>query len=208
MHYYLSSYLLGNQTEYLRKQSQKYPKIAYIPNAMDFEGINEERLKKSNQETVNSLTELGFDVTILDLSDYLDQTQELKSKLEHFDGVYVRGGNVFALRQAMKLSSFDEILIQYNTSKKDFLYMGYSAGICVLAPSLKGVELVDSINVSAHNMQTDLIWEGLGILDFAIAPHYRSDHHESELIEKLVEYYIENKILFKALKDGEVLILE
>jgi dipeptidase E len=86
--------------------------------------------------------------------------------------------------------------------------MGYSAGICVLAPSLKGIEIADPIDISLHLTQTGLIWDGLGILDFAIAPHYRSDHNESDLIKKLVEYYIENKILFKALKDGEVLILE
>ena len=208
MHYYLSSYVLGNQTEYLRKQSLKYPKIAYIPNALDIVNLDHEKLKKFNQENIDALRQLGFEVATLDLKDYFNDIQKLKSDFQHFDGVFVRGGNVFALRQAMKLSGLDKILVEYHTVKKDFLYMGYSAGICVLAPSLKGVELVDSINVSSHNKQTDLIWEGLGILDFAIAPHYRSGHHESALIEKLVEYYIENKILFKVLKDGEVLILE
>jgi dipeptidase E len=207
MYFYLSSYLIGNQTDYLGKQSSKYTKIAYISNAMDFVGVDPERLKKSDIDIIKSLSELGFEVEVLDLKDYFNQKQKLSSEIQKFNGVFVRGGNVFALRQAMKLSGLDEILIEYSSSNKDFLYMGFSAGICVLAPSLKGVEIVDPLDISLHLPEAGLIWEGLGILNFAIAPHYRSEHKESELIEKMVEYYIENKILFKALKDGEVLIL-
>ncbi len=69
MHFYLSSYLLGDRLDYLKEQALKYPKIALIPNAMDIQGLDPERLKKSNQDTVNSLVELGFDVSVLDLSD-------------------------------------------------------------------------------------------------------------------------------------------
>jgi dipeptidase E len=43
---------------------------------------------------------------------------------------------------------------------------------------------------------------------FCLAPHYRSDHFESKLIEKSVEYFIENKIPFIALHDGEALLLD
>jgi len=208
MHYYLSSYLLGNQLDYLKQQALKYPRITYISNAMDISGLDQERLDRSNQQNIDGLTKLGFEVTNLDLKDYFKDNEKLKFDLNQFDGIFIRGGNVFALRQAMKLSGLDNILIEYNSAKKDFFYMGYSAGICVLTPTLRGIELVDPIDNSLHSQQSDLIWEGLGILDFSIAPHYRSDHHESEMIEKLVEYYIENKILFKALKDGEVLIIE
>jgi len=41
-----------------------------------------------------------------------------------------------------------------------------------------------------------------------IVPHYRSSHFESEEMEKVVQYMIENKVLFIALKDGEVIIIE
>jgi len=208
MHFYLSSYLIGNQTDYLGKQSSKFTKIAYISNAMNFVGVDPERLKKTDIDIIKSLTELGFEVEELDLKNYFNQDQKLRSEIQKFNGVFVRGGNVFALRQAMKLSGMDKILIEFEAIKKDFLYMGFSAGICVLAPSLKGIEIVDPLDISLHLPEAGLIWEGLGILDYAIAPHYRSVHKESDLIEKLVEYYIENKILFKALKDGEVLILE
>ena len=41
-----------------------------------------------------------------------------------------------------------------------------------------------------------------------ILPHYKSDHQESKDIDKEVECYIQNKILFKVLKDGEVIIIK
>ena len=47
-----------------------------------------------------------------------------------------------------------------------------------------------------------------GLINYCIATHYKSDHYESELINKTVEYFIENKLLFKALRDGEVIIIE
>ncbi|WP_301108021.1 hypothetical protein [Sporosarcina sp.] len=46
------------------------------------------------------------------------------------------------------------------------------------------------------------------IVDYAIAPHYKSDHPESQDIDRSIEYMIDNKIPFIALKDGEVLIVE
>ena len=41
---------------------------------------------------------------------------------------------------------------------------------------------------------TETIWEGLGFVEFSIAPHYRSEHPESEDIEKVVQYF-EEKII-------------
>jgi len=54
----------------------------------------------------------------------------------------------------------------------------------------------------------EIIWTGLGLIPFCIAPHYRSDHSESALIDKSVEYFIQQKIPFVALHDGEALILD
>ena len=52
------------------------------------------------------------------------------------------GGNTFTLRLAMKYSGFDNYLIEISNNDK-YLYAGYSAGICVLAPKLNGLDLVD-----------------------------------------------------------------
>ncbi|MDI1234349.1 MAG: hypothetical protein PSX81_08710 [bacterium] len=41
-----------------------------------------------------------------------------------------------------------------------------------------------------------------------ILPYSNSVHPETEDIGKSIEYCIDNKILFKALRDGEVIIIE
>jgi dipeptidase E len=45
------------------------------------------------------------------------------------------------------------------------------------------------------------------ILDYAIAPHYKSDHPESADIDKCVAYFKENNIRYKTLRDGEAIII-
>jgi len=202
---YLSSYKLGNQKEVLKSMALSNKSLAYVPNARDFWPGSD--TQDNIQEDIRALTEIGFEVEILDLKNYFNNHAELELKMKKYQGVFVRGGSGFVLRQAMKLSGFDNIIQQINDSQIDFLYSGYSAGICVLGPTLKGIELVDDIDSGDYKEKTGIIWEGLKILDYAFAPHYKSDHPESESINRLVEYYIANKILFKALRDGEVIIV-
>lgn len=57
---------------------------------------------------------------------------------------FVLGGNIFVLRQSMRLSGLDTILNDLS-GKLYFLYSEYSAACCVLAPSLKVYEVVGDI---------------------------------------------------------------
>jgi dipeptidase E len=52
------------------------------------------------------------------------------------------------------------------------------------------------------------VWERLGLIDFAFAPHYHSDHPESKMIDKVVDYFVAKGIKHRTLHDGEVIILE
>lgn len=208
MKYYLSSYKLGNQENVEILKSLIAPtnkKCAYIPNALDF-ATDLDRKAKSIQNDIMDLKSVGLEVEILDLKDYFGKKSELEAKLEEFDVIWSRGGNVFNLRQAYSLSGFDEILLGYHKSKKDKVYGGYSAGVCVLCPTLKGYAIVDDPNSKPYGEQFETIWEGLGILDYVVEPHYQSDHPESEMIEKEIEKLIELKIYYVALRDGEVII--
>jgi len=108
----------------------------------------------------------------------------------------------------MKLSGFDKVLKELVDSKFNIIYGGYSAGVCVLAPNLKGLELADDLTQKPYGDDKEIIWEGLSVVDNPIVPHYQSDHPESAAIEKVVEYYKENNIPFKPLRDGEVIIIE
>ncbi len=207
MKFYLSSYKLGNEINKLKELlPDENKKTAYISNALDFSD-DLERRKKSEQSDIEQLKELGLDVEIVDLRDYFDKQSGLEEKILEFGVIWVRGGNLFVLRQAMKLSGFDEILKKL-IEKDNILYGAYSAGVCVLAPTLKGMDLLDDPNVKPYKDQPKVIWDGLEILNYSVIPHYQSDHAEAESAQKAVEYMIENKMLFKALKDGEVIIIE
>lgn len=204
MKFYLSSHRLGRETEKLKKLLPTGKKLGFIPNALDH--VGDEARKESNKRAAKDLTDIGIEVEMLDLKKYFNKQEELKKKIDELGGIWVRGGSVFVLRQAMKLSGLDEILIEMD--REDFFYGGYSAGGCILSPDFRGwIELVDDPNLFPYG-DSEVMFDGLGLIDYAFVPHYRSNHHESEAVEKAVEYLIENKILFKALRDGEVIIKE
>ena len=204
MKFYLSSRELGNEVEKL-KQSVAKGKIAYIPNARDFTGADPERKAKRTEKDMASLRSLGLQVELLDLRDYFGKRDVLKQKLEELGAIFISGGNVFVLRQAMKLSGLDEILKELRD--QDFLYAGYSAAGCVLASSLEGMDIVDPLD-TPYDEQKEIIWEGLGFTDFRFMPHWNSDHLESEDINKEIEYCNQHNISYKPIRDGEVMIFE
>lgn len=205
MKFYLSSYRLGNETEKL-KQMVPNKKIGYIPNALDFTGADSERRANHIEKDVISLRELGLEVEVVDLRNYFYKVDKLKVKLDELGAIFVSGGNSFVLRQAMKLSGLDEILIKFK-DRNDFLYAGYSAAGCVLSQYLKSYEIVDHVDTPYEELK-EVIWEGLGLIDYAFMPHWNSDHPESADIEKEIEYCKQNKIPYKAIRDGEVIIIE
>ncbi|MFA5644111.1 MAG: Type 1 glutamine amidotransferase-like domain-containing protein [Patescibacteria group bacterium] len=203
MKFYLSSYKIGPKTDKLKELTLN-KKIGYIPNALDY--VESEARGESNFKNLKDLVDLGIDVQMLDLKNYFGKKEELKKKIDLLDGVWVRGGNTFVLRQAMKLSGFDDIIKSIN--RDDFFYGGYSAGICILAPTLKVLQQVDRPDIFPYEELKEVIWDGLGILDYIIFPHYKSDHPESADIDKEIKFCKKNNFSFKTLRDGEVIIIE
>lgn len=203
MKFYLSSHKLGNETEKLKALIDGKT-IGFIPNALD--AVDEIPRKKSNERNMDDVRKLGITVEMVDLKDYFGNKDALKKKLESLGGVWVRGGNTFVLRQAMKLSGFDYSI--KNMKRDDFLYAGYSAGVCVLAPSLTVLKYVDEPDCMPYQESKEVLWGGLGLFDYIILPHFRSNHPESDAIDKVVAYCQENNIPFKTLRDGDVIIIE
>ena len=204
MKFYISSYKLGNKAEQLKKLVP-HGNIGYIPNALDFTNADKARLKKHIEDDTSSLEGLGLKVEVVDLKKYFGKKEELESKIRNLGAVYISGGNVFILRQAMKNSGLDEILKNL-WDDKNFLYSGYSAAGCVLSPSLKSCDIVDDPNDFPYPQIKETIWEGIGFIDYVLLPHFDSDHNESSLIDKELEYCKLNKIPYKTLRDGEVII--
>ncbi|MGE0157807.1 MAG: Type 1 glutamine amidotransferase-like domain-containing protein [Gemmatimonadales bacterium] len=201
MRFYLSSYRVGGRGPDLKRLARGRP-LAMISNATDH--YDPEVVQLRIEDGLEELAAHGVQAEPFDLRDYFDGG-DVSAALSAFGGVWVRGGNTFVLRQAMRLSGFDRAIDSLRS--EDFLYGGYSAGVAVLAPTLHGLHHVDDPTVVPYP-NSSVIWEGLGFLDHLILPHYKSDHPETELIDKDVAYCTEHGIPFRTLRDGEVIIIE
>ena len=207
MKYYLSSYKFGNKIEELQRLIPQNNRIGHINNSRDWVGADPKRADKHQQEEMEFLHAIGFDAEPLDLKSYFGNPEKLRKKMNSLGGLWVSGGNTFVLRMAMRLSGFDEIFEELK-HRPDFLYGGYSAGICILSDSLKSIERVDDPHNFPYPGIDEPIYEGLGIFNYSFMPHYDSDHRESEAIGQEIQRCIDNQWLFKALRDGDVIIEE
>ena len=206
MKLYLSSYRFGNNPQSLANLVGVNKKIAIIPNALDVY-TDLARREAGLQREKEGLIQIGLQPEELDLRNYFGKSEKLSKKMGEYGAVWVLGGNTFVLRRAFKESGFDKWLQQLNKNKT-FVYAGYSAGVCVLSPDLKSCELIDEPNNIPEGYKPKIIWDGIGLLDFVFAPHYQSDHPESEAVSHEVDYLIENGIKYRALHDGEVIIMD
>lgn len=207
MRLYLSSFRLGNQPQRLVDLVKDNKHAAVILNARDL--LPDEERRTRLQQEIADLENLGFIAVELDLRPYFNNEQkqrELSALLANYGLVWVRGGNPFILRRAMKASGFDEI-IRHFLERDAIVYGGYSAGIVMLMPSLHGVELIEDPDPVPAGYDPAIVWECLGLLPYALVPHHKSGHRESADAEKSVEYYIDNHMLFKALQDGEAIVV-
>ncbi|MGD8404139.1 MAG: Type 1 glutamine amidotransferase-like domain-containing protein [Anaerolineales bacterium] len=206
MKLYLSSYRIGSSPDVLANLISGKKRIAVIRNSLDFSN-DTERLKRGREREFDNLTALGLKPDEIDLRNYFQNPKGLQKDLDHFDATWVVGGNAFILRRAMRASGLDDILIN-RLDDGEFTYAGYSAGACVVSLTLRGIDLVDVPNAVPVGYPSDVIWDGLRFVPFAIAPHFKSDHPETDAIQESIDYFIDHKIPFVALRDGEAYVDE
>lgn len=207
MKLYLSSYKIGNEGQKLAEMIGGEKRIGVISNSRDY-STELDRRKAGDTSEMESLKALGLDPFLLDLRDYFGKKDELEKLIEQTNAVWILGGNSFVLRVAMNKSGFDEI-VKRKVSDKNFVYAGYSAGGCVLTADMDVYSMTDDPNEVQNAYPGEkVINEGLGIIDFVFEPHYKSDHEESDATDKEIDRLIDEKIHFKAFRDGEVYISE
>ena len=103
MKFYLSSFKLGNETEKL-KALLPNGRIGFVPNALDFTAADPNRRIAGIEADMAALRGLGAQVELVNLRDYFAKRDELAKKLDELRAIFICGGNVFVLRQAMMLS--------------------------------------------------------------------------------------------------------
>lgn len=203
---YLSSFRMGYHPERLVELAGGPGPAAVIANAMDW--APDDVRRHSVELELAALAGLGMEAEELDLRDHFGPRHRLSADLARYRLVWLRGGNVFVLRCALARSGADELFTQL-LARDALVYAGYSAGPCVLAPSLRGLETVDDPDVVLATYGVDAIWEGMGLLPYAIVPHHRSPGHpETDALGLVAERYRVAGVPHLALRDGQAIVID
>lgn len=206
MRLYLSSFRMGDHPEELVRLAGLRARVAVVANAVDGQPAHE-RLAAVERETV-SLTQLGLRPEEVDLRGYVGAREQLRRVLDRYQALWLRGGNVFVLRHALRVSGADEVIV--DALRRDaVVYAGYSAGPCVLAPSLRGLEACDDATEVTRLHGVEPMFEGLGVLDHAVVPHVQSpDHPESAALDAVAARYRADGVPHVCLRDGQALVVD
>ncbi len=206
MRLYLSSFRMGDHPERLvTLVGGDSRRTVVIANAMDDAPLEVRRAAVELE--LAALAALGIDAAELDLRDYFGQERRLRDDLAGVSLAWLRGGNVFMLRYALDRSGADAVFRELLAADA-LVYAGYSAGPCVLSPSLRGLELVDDPGAVTRIYGSPPVWDGLGVLGEAFVPHYRSpEHPETTAIDQVVARYRAEQVAYRTLRDGQAMIV-
>ena len=205
MRLYLSSFRMGDHPEYLAALAGGPGRRAVvIANALD--DAPDQVRRRGVDDELADLARLGFTAAELDLRDYFGRPRRLRQALGGTGLAWLRGGNVFLLRYALSRSGADAV--RDLLAADALVYAGYSAGGCVLSPSLRGLEAVDDVRAVRRAYGAEPVWDGLGLLERAFVPHYRSPGHpETAAIDRVVAGYRASGVAYRALRDGQALLI-
>jgi len=186
---YLASSGVGDHPERLIGLLRGGRRAAVIANALDrspgFRGA-------ALREELDGLGRLGLEARELDLR---------RDPVPECDLIWASGGNVFELRRALATSGADEAITGLLQADR-VVYGGNSAGACVLAPSLRGLEIADEPGARPR-------FDGLGLIDFAIVPHCSAPGLPGiPECDRLAARYRAEGVAHRALHDGQAIVVD
>lgn len=111
-----------------------------------------------------ALEKMGLIVDNLDIS--TTAPEEIATKLQTNDFIYVTGGNTFFLLQEMKKSGTDKMIVEQIMNGKT--YIGESAGAVILSPNIEYITLMDN-RKEAPDLES---LSALEVVDFYPVPHH------------------------------------
>jgi peptidase E len=186
MKLFLSSARKPNEDERRELFGDKaQPSVVIIPNAWDT--YTDEEGDTALTNVVSSFQDQGYKVSMLDLVH--DSKQQKQDALRSHDFVWVLGGNSFYLNYYIHYESFNTMLIE--AIEQGLVYGGESAGAVAVAPTLHGIEYIDDPNDAPK-----VIWEGLGLIDFGIVPHWGLEKYAGKLerVASEMEHYVSDVV--------------
>ena len=203
---YLSSFRMGDHPDRLVELAGGPGPAAVIANAMDW--APDDVRRQCVELELAALAGLGMEAEELDLRDYFGPRDRLSVDLARYRLVWLRGGNVFVLRCALARSGADGLLTEL-LAQDAVVYAGYSAGPCVLGPSLRGLETVDDPDVVLATYGVEPVWEGMDLLPYTIVPHHRSPGHpETDALGLVADRYRAAGVPHVAIRDGQAIVID
>ncbi len=174
-----ANYVLSDIVKNLPMSSNKY-NVAFIPTASEV--YNEDTQWVDNDR--NALIKMGFNLKT-EFSITGLKKEEIITKLENINLIFVCGGNPFYLLDQVIKSRFDEILKDKTNS--DMIYIGSSAGSMIIGDHIDLVSTADEVSKAPQ-----LKSKGLKIIDLAILPHWGNQELCEEYKSEFNKFYIEN----------------
>lgn len=181
--------------------------MAVVSNAADL--IPEEMRRSYARNIFDPLAVFaghGLEASDLDLRDYFGRPDALETRLGDVGLVWANGGNTFLLMRAIQGSGLGDIL-RRRLVDRTLSYGGWSAGACVAGPTLRGLEAMDDPHDVAPGYPEATVWEGMGLVDFAIVPHCNRDSADAETAMAARQAMTLAGTPYRALADGEVIIV-
>jgi dipeptidase E len=206
MRLYLSSYRFGSAVERLTALVPARARVAVVSNALDLVPDESRRSYARNvHDPLADLADMGLSPFDLDLRHWFGDAAGLERELAGVQMVWAVGGNAFLLRRALAQSGLDAIL-RRRLAEDSLAYGGWSAGACVAGSTLRGVDLMDAADDVADGYEPAPIYEGLGLVDFVIVPHFASDHPEADAASVAAAWLANQGLAHRTLRDGEAIV--
>ncbi|MDO4780659.1 MAG: Type 1 glutamine amidotransferase-like domain-containing protein [Bacteroides sp.] len=158
---FLTSYLYGTKNtlkEFL--YGSEFNDIVFIPTAS-----NVEEYDGYVHEAIDVFKGLNYNISILDIAN--TEREKIIETLKDCKCLYVSGGNTFFLLQEL----YRKEILDYIREKvyEGMTYIGESAGAMICSKNIEYVELMDDKTLAPELTQ----YEGLGIIDFYVVPHFK-----------------------------------
>ena len=168
-------------------------KVTFIPTASIVEEVN--FYVAMGKEALESC---GLIVEELEIS--TATIEEIATKLEANDYIYISGGNNFFLLQELKKKEAHKLIVEQVKNGK--VYIGESAGSIIVTKNVEYSKAMD--NPSKAPELTN--YDALNLVDFYIVPHYGCMPFEAEA-QAIVDEYSE-KLELITIANEDVVIIE
>lgn len=204
MKLFLASYRFGAHADRLVELTGPPGRIAVVANAAD--AWPPSARSSAVDSELRGLRGLGFDPYELDFRRFFGRSDALAAELDSVDALWVRGGNTFVLRSQLARAGAEAAIVSRVESDR-LTFAGYSAGACIAAPSLTGVEAADD-PAEVHAVGGVVEWSGLGLVGRAIVPHVDSPLDEAGAAQVMIERYTRDEVPFAPLNDDQAIVVD